>query len=524
MRICVVGVGGEHSTSTGMENGLRACGHEVLPFDYRAESLARGVPGMCAALCAAAKGQDAIVFCKAYGPEPVVVPPTVMAMLGQQARTVYWFADSIFVQGPMALELGAACHRVSATSLESCTAFAEAGCPSVNQTFEGFDPDVFRYAPAKKKRDITFCGNDDEHRLECLLHLRLRRMPVDRPRAFGADLCRVYRESKIVLNFVRGEIFSDRVIQVMASGAFLLTEWCQDIRAAFGDKPLGGTFRGKQELAKACRFWLGDDVERECRAARGNEAVQCYTWTRQAAKLVRIIEGGTVYDGAFRPKSVPRTQAEGEKFVTGPGYDPETYWKNRLGHFGFDLRGAGRIDLTTGQNEDMHREAWGILRGAMGNPPLGRVLDIGCGQGFFAERLAEAGVQQYLGVDVTDVLHADMARRLPPHFRLKKLDIGKDNLPDEKFDVALMIDVTQHLVDPAAFAHAMQEVSRHLAPGGLFLVTSWLDPSARCSSYERSRGLDDYRAAFPGWTFAQPVRFRDKWLLTIRAPQEEAKA
>jgi hypothetical protein len=300
MKILLVGVFAPHSTNLGMADALKANGHDVATLDYRKAGMEMGVPAMNDAMLDAAGHNDAIVFCKCYGPSPIVVAAETMQKAGDKCKTVYWFPDSTKVQWPGALQLAAACQVASATSLDSCTAFAKAGAKKVVQIFEGFDPAIFRHTGIPKRRDLVFCGSDDEHRLDCLMELRFRRMSVDRPSAYGDDLCKVYNESRIVLNFARGEIFSDRVMQALACGSFLLTEACLDLEAAFGGTPCMGSFSDKAELVRSAKFWIGDARDRESRAALGNEAVQSFTWQRQMAKLAKVIEGESVSDGAFK--------------------------------------------------------------------------------------------------------------------------------------------------------------------------------------------------------------------------------
>ncbi len=124
-------------------------------------------------------------------------------------------------------------------------------------------------------------------------------IPVYRPTAFGKDLAKIYSQSRIVLNFVHGEIFSDRVFQVMASGAFLLSETCKDLERVFAPDQALGTFRYWHELPGAVRRWLIDADGRDRIAKAGQAAVCRYAWKDQMRTLVTAIEGDVVADGAF---------------------------------------------------------------------------------------------------------------------------------------------------------------------------------------------------------------------------------
>ena len=206
-------------------------------------------------------------------------------------------------------------------------------------------------------------------------------------------------------------------------------------------------------------------------------------------------------------------------------YNPPEYWTERLGASGLDLRGVGNCSLSHAMNQQLHEAAWNVLKTEAEKHgiqwPNCRVLDIGCGTGFYGTHLAGMGVKDYTGIDITDVLFPTVRCLLPTTYRLIRCDATKDALPEGPFDVVLMIDVTQHIVDDAAFGRACEAIKNCLAPKGYLFVTSWLDAGARASEYERSRDLSAYEKAFAGWTISKPVRFRDKWLLCIESPGEE---
>jgi SAM-dependent methyltransferase len=199
-------------------------------------------------------------------------------------------------------------------------------------------------------------------------------------------------------------------------------------------------------------------------------------------------------------------------------YDPKRYWDERFSQYGLDIRGPGNRGLSERENLRMYDAAAGVFeevcRLEAVDFPSARVLEIGVGNGYYGELLSRYGVTRYLGVDITDVLFEEL-RRERPDFVLRRMDVSSEPL-DGEYDLVLMIDVTQHIVDDGRFAYAMRNVRSALAPGGVFVVTSWLDPSAKDSYYEKSRGIDAYTRAFDGLRIGQPVPFRDKFLFTIK--------
>ena len=208
-------------------------------------------------------------------------------------------------------------------------------------------------------------------------------------------------------------------------------------------------------------------------------------------------------------------------YLAPGGYRAERFWKRRHLRYKFDMRGVGNCGLTHAENVDDYRRATEVFleHCQLHNVDFkrARMLDIGCGTGHYADVFRQAGGIRYVGIDITDALFADLRQR-HPDFAFRKLDVTQDPV-DGIYDLVIMIDVTQHITDEKRFAKTLQHVKACMAPQGLFIVTSWLDESARRSFYEVSRSMDAYRREFPEGQFSQPVRYRDKYLFAIQRPE-----
>jgi 2-polyprenyl-6-hydroxyphenyl methylase/3-demethylubiquinone-9 3-methyltransferase len=96
-----------------------------------------------------------------------------------------------------------------------------------------------------------------------------------------------------------------------------------------------------------------------------------------------------------------------------------------------------------------------------------RIVDVGCGGGYFAEALAGLGAR-VTGVDPSsgalEAARAHAAERgLPIRYVLGR---GESlPLPDASMDGAVCVDVLEHVDDPGA---VVAEVARVLRPGGTF--------------------------------------------------------
>jgi 2-polyprenyl-3-methyl-5-hydroxy-6-metoxy-1,4-benzoquinol methylase len=94
----------------------------------------------------------------------------------------------------------------------------------------------------------------------------------------------------------------------------------------------------------------------------------------------------------------------------------------------------------------------------------GRFLDVGCGDGFMAAAMAEAGYEAH-GLDISDVA-VEEARRLG-RANVAKGTIHDAPFPDGHFDAILLMSYLEHEPYPT---RAMERVARLLRPQGCVFV------------------------------------------------------
>lgn len=96
----------------------------------------------------------------------------------------------------------------------------------------------------------------------------------------------------------------------------------------------------------------------------------------------------------------------------------------------------------------------------------GSLLDFGAGQGDFIRLVREAtvGFSRITGVDI-----APRPRELPSHVGWISVDLNDGVPSDEEFDVAVVIEVIEHLENPRA---TMRQIFRLLKSGGTAIVTT----------------------------------------------------
>jgi ubiquinone/menaquinone biosynthesis C-methylase UbiE len=105
--------------------------------------------------------------------------------------------------------------------------------------------------------------------------------------------------------------------------------------------------------------------------------------------------------------------------------------------------------------------------------PGKRVLEVGCGMGFYTEIFAGSGAQIH-GIDLSPGFIKKAVQRLGNSADLKSCDIEDLPYPDNYFDAIAGIRVLHHLDMERAF----KEISRTLKPGGIiaFCEPNMLNP------------------------------------------------
>jgi ubiquinone/menaquinone biosynthesis C-methylase UbiE len=112
---------------------------------------------------------------------------------------------------------------------------------------------------------------------------------------------------------------------------------------------------------------------------------------------------------------------------------------------------------------------WPTLRAMLPDLRDRRVVDLGCGFGWFCRFAREAGAAQVLGVDVSENMLA-RAREMTadPVITYRRADLETLTLTEDAYDLAYSSLTLHYLVNlPALFA----QVYRALMPGGRFVFS-----------------------------------------------------
>jgi len=97
-----------------------------------------------------------------------------------------------------------------------------------------------------------------------------------------------------------------------------------------------------------------------------------------------------------------------------------------------------------------------------------RILEIGCGMGYFTFALNRAGYSCE-GIDISEEAITRARKWFGPYFRTMNIFNIPDLPEEERYDVIFMTELIEHVEDPSAFIAAAK---RLLTAGGMLIVTT----------------------------------------------------
>lgn len=174
-------------------------------------------------------------------------------------------------------------------------------------------------------------------------------------------------------------------------------------------------------------------------------------------------------------------------------YTPREFWDRRLAEQ-FDLRGTGETGLSLAYNRACYELRLEVLeralRAAAVDPRDRRVLDVGCGTGFFTAWYLGRGAQ-VTGVDIAPTSVERLRARFPAA-RFVLADVSEAAL-EGSFDVVNAFDVLYHIVDDGRWEAAVRRLGEAVTPGGTLLVTDTFARLGAIAEHNRMRPLAEYR-------------------------------
>lgn len=189
-------------------------------------------------------------------------------------------------------------------------------------------------------------------------------------------------------------------------------------------------------------------------------------------------------------------------------FDPVDYWNKRLDRE-FTLRGVGHTTFSNRYNRWLYARKDRMLKKVFAGLPQSlkgqRVLDIGCGTGFFVRRYLDQGAN-LTGVDISRKSIAELGRKHPDaEFRELNISAPEGSLPGRVFDIINMWDVMYHIVDNEGFERACAHIASMSTEGTRFVVTDQFESDGviRPAEHVAFRTRREYEAALGKFGFVE---------------------
>jgi len=155
------------------------------------------------------------------------------------------------------------------------------------------------------------------------------------------------------------------------------------------------------------------------------------------------------------------------------GFVPSPAWSGlyvrAVSQMAFDERAAAQLDKLYATRDVLRRRR--LVRDALAAQPAERILDVGCGPGFYVQELLdEVGpAGSIVGVDASADMLAVAGRRCEGWANVDFRQADATDLPvgEAEFDAALSVQVLEYVDDAT---RALRELHRALKPGGRVVV------------------------------------------------------
>jgi len=310
VKILILASFSPRSTIHGLTEGLDECGYQWEQEDI-------GKPANCttsaftARVAKKAENCDTVMIGKGT-PIPMNVYPL---MIDKCPDTTFFTFDSVSGNGcgPPGRPLesgprGMLCDRIILTGTEGARWFRQQEYTGrIAQIYQGCRHRIWKpgtYPRANQNR-LCFLGGhyigdgDRKSKFQAIWNAGYQMKPSKR--TFHEEAADAYWNSAICPNFVCGDITSNRVMRILSSGGFCLTEQNADIDHSFTDgvELAKFGFGDLPQMLKQVKHYMEQPELRNEIAMRGYEWTRDKSWAHQAEKMVRFIRGEDIpADGA----------------------------------------------------------------------------------------------------------------------------------------------------------------------------------------------------------------------------------
>jgi SAM-dependent methyltransferase len=215
------------------------------------------------------------------------------------------------------------------------------------------------------------------------------------------------------------------------------------------------------------------------------------------------------------------------RYGTAPdAYDARRYWSNRFARYSDSLRGPGDEGLSDEENRREYHAAGeqflALCCSLSLDYAIANVLEIGPGTGYYTELLRQLGVRRYAGLDIAGAFLPTLGERFNG-FGFAQADVTRLPVRAEDragaFDLIVIIDVIEHIVDRGALRAGLAGLESLLAANGRLLIAPLMDSSRRHLFYVHFWSQQDVLACVPSLRLEAVTPFRQGQLAALHRPQ-----
>lgn len=163
------------------------------------------------------------------------------------------------------------------------------------------------------------------------------------------------------------------------------------------------------------------------------------------------------------------------RFAKGDHYDPGAFWESRHAKYQSDFRAvADSVDDAHDRYPKQKQQFLGFLDATgIKVKDTAQCIEFGCGNGFWAQVLLEAGAPAYTGLDISTTAVRNCRKNVPCGI-FEQVDLGEGSYaPPRPGDLVLSIDVTQHIVEEVKLGTFLRNMEVASKPGGHLVLTSY---------------------------------------------------
>ncbi|MCX6890309.1 MAG: class I SAM-dependent methyltransferase [Verrucomicrobia bacterium] len=202
------------------------------------------------------------------------------------------------------------------------------------------------------------------------------------------------------------------------------------------------------------------------------------------------------------------------RYRSRSGYDAARFWEQRHQRFQSDFRAVASVPEEEHTRYPKQKQQFLDFLAAQQIGAAGSVcIEFGCGNGFWGQVVLASGAKRYTGMDISATAVAHCQKSVPGgSFRC--CDLGSPGeFADIQADMAISIDVTQHIVSEEKLSQFLRNMSTSVCEGGHIIVTSYTGCGNQYTESPNNVILGFFRLPALRWVYAWDVSTIQKHLV-----------